>query len=85
MNVEISERILLASKGDGADRGRGAPGCPGELITSTKVGDIPCDGTVSTYALSQSSHLQHYAEVKEGVREVEDWTTSDLGNRGTQW
>ena len=68
----------MASEGDGADRGRGAPGCPGELITSTKVGNNPYDGPVPTYALSQSSHLQHYAEVKEGVREVEDWTTSDL-------
>ena len=53
-----------------------------ELITSAEVGKTLFDGTVSTCALSQSSHLKHCAGVKEGVREVECWTTSDLGKTG---
>ena len=61
---------------------RATGGCPGELITSAKVGKNPCDGTVPTCVLSRSSHLQHYVGVKEGVREVECWTTSDLGKTG---
>ena len=56
--------------------------CPGELITSAKVGKTLSDGTVSTYVLSQSSRSKHCTGVKEGVREVECRTTSDLSKTG---
>ena len=46
------------------------------------MGNNLFDGTVSTCALSQSSCPKHCVGVKEGVREVECWTTSDLGKTG---
>ena len=61
---------------------RGIWDCPGELITSAEVAVSPFDGTVSTFAFSQSSYFRHCAGVKEGVREVEGRITSDLGKTG---